>query len=288
MAKQHVLIIDDDKDIANLFHMVLSMVGFDCDIVNSAKAGLSKLSVSEPDIVLLDLRLGLEIGGEDILYQIRSNPRLRHTKVIVITGYPALAEPISDLTDLILIKPVEVDQLKTLIQRLANTDQQPRQVYFRDPATGLYNQEFYFTRLEHAYLRTQRRPDFLYAVLVFTIDFKPQPVDSDWSRVMDNIFREVGWRLVKHFRPTDTVARFSTNKFATLHEDLKQAQDVVIITDRLQIELMRPYLVDKKTFWPELAFGAAVHNASFTTSREILDAAERALAPASEQELNQK
>jgi diguanylate cyclase (GGDEF)-like protein len=285
MPKQHVLIIDDDKDIANLFHMVLSMVGFDCDIVNSAKAGLSKLSVSEPDIVLLDLRLGLEIGGEDILYQIRSNPRLRHTKVIVITGYPALAEPISDLTDLILIKPIEVDQLKTLIQRLATTDQQPRQVYFRDPATGLYNQEFYFTRLEHAFQRTRRRPDFIYAAVVFTIDFRPQAADSNWSRVMDNIFREVGWRLVKNFRPTDTVARFSNNKFATLHEDLKQPQDVVVITDRMQIELMRPYQVDKKTFWPELAIGAAVHQPNYMTPREILDAAERSLAPAGAQEL---
>ena len=96
MDKQHVLIIDDDKDIAHLFQMVLNMVGFDCDVVHSAREGLSRLSLSIPDIILLDLRLGLEIGGEDILYQIRSNPRFKNTRVVVITGYPTLAEPIAD------------------------------------------------------------------------------------------------------------------------------------------------------------------------------------------------
>ncbi len=100
MEKLHVLIIDDDKDTANFFSMVLSLVGFDCDIVNSAKQALSRIAVTQPDMILLDMRLGLEIGGEDILYQIRSNPRLDETRVIVITAYPAMAEPITNLADL--------------------------------------------------------------------------------------------------------------------------------------------------------------------------------------------
>ena len=61
--KLHVLIIDDDKDTANFFSMVLGLVGFDCDIVNSAKQALARIAVSQPDMILLDMRLGLEIGG---------------------------------------------------------------------------------------------------------------------------------------------------------------------------------------------------------------------------------
>ncbi len=110
MDHLQVLIIEDDKDTAHFFSMVLSLVGFECEIVHSAKQGLSRLAATQPDMILLDMRLGVEIGGEDILYQIRSNPRLDQTRVIVITAYPSMAEPITNLADLILLKPVDVDQ----------------------------------------------------------------------------------------------------------------------------------------------------------------------------------
>jgi len=168
MEKLHVLIIDDDKDTANFFSMVLSLVGFDCDIVNSAKQALARIAVSQPDMILLDMRLGLEIGGEDILYQIRSNPRLDETRVIVITAYPAMAEPVTNLADLILLKPVDVDQLKALASRLAVLGDHTRSYHFRDPVTDLFTREFFLTRMELAYERARRRSDFKFAILVFS------------------------------------------------------------------------------------------------------------------------
>ena len=110
MDKMHVLIIEDDKDTAGFFSTVLQLVGYECESVLSARDALARLAGSVPDLILLDLRLGLEVGGEQILYQLRSNPRFDGTRVIVITAYPNMAQPISDLADLVLLKPVEVDR----------------------------------------------------------------------------------------------------------------------------------------------------------------------------------
>lgn len=274
MDKQHVLIIDDDKDIAHLFQMVLDMVGFDCDVVYSAREGLSRLSLSIPDIILLDLRLGLEIGGEDILYQIRSNPRFKNTRVVVITGYPTQAEPIADLTDLVLLKPVALDQLKTLVKRLASTETKPKTDYYRDPVTGLFNREFFYTRLEHAFERKKREDEFIYAVLVFTAKFEPVLDGEIATHIFDELIREVSWRLVKNFRPTDTLARLTSHKFASLHEGLKRFGDVGIITDRLSTELLRPYDVASVAYRLTLTIGAALYEYHFQAPGDILEAAE--------------
>ena len=80
-----VLIIEDDKDTAGFFKTVLELVGFECEIILSAKEALSTLAVSAPDLILLDIRLGVEISGEDILYQIqpalRQDPRGDHHRL---------------------------------------------------------------------------------------------------------------------------------------------------------------------------------------------------------------
>jgi len=279
MSRQQVLIVDDDKDIARLFQVVLTLVGFECDIVHSAKECLSKLALSVPDIILLDLRLGLEISGEDILVQIRANPRFKNTRVIVVTGYPSMAESISDLTDLILLKPVEIEQLKILIQRLASVESKPGLEYFRDPVTGLFIEEFFVTRLEHAFERRKRKPDFLYANVVFTLEFENLPIQEMTVPIYDAIMRATGRRLLKNFRPTDTLARLTHKKFVSLYEDLKQPGDVRIITSRLTSKLLRPYAIDNEIYQPTLCLGAALSTGEHKSAMDILEAAEQDLKP---------
>ncbi|HEX7567056.1 MAG TPA: response regulator [Anaerolineaceae bacterium] len=142
MEKLQVLIIDDDRDIAGFFSTVLSLLGHECETVLSAKEALTRLAGSLPDLILLDLRLGTDIGGDDILYQIRSNPRFDNTRVVVITAYPTIAEMVTNLADLVLIKPVEVEQLKTLIARMEVYEVGPKRSPFRDPITQLFNRDF--------------------------------------------------------------------------------------------------------------------------------------------------
>jgi PleD family two-component response regulator len=282
MEKLHVLIIDDDKDTANFFSMVLSLVGFDCDIVNSAKQALSRIAVTQPDMILLDMRLGLEIGGEDILYQIRSNPRLDETRVIVITAYPAMAEPITNLADLILLKPVDVDQLKALASRLAVLGDHARHYHFRDPVTDLFTRDFFLSRMELAYERARRRPDFLFAVLVFNFTLKSsqtiKPDETEW----DSLLRQASGRLRKYYRPTDTIARLDNEQFATLHEDLKNPDDLQVLIERLRAGLSDPFQIGDREYHMELSIGAAIHSPKYSQPVDLLEAARQAWEVASQ------
>jgi diguanylate cyclase (GGDEF)-like protein len=277
MKKLQVLIVEDDKDTAVFFSTVLSLVGFESEIVLSAKEALAWLATSVPDIILLDMRLGLEIGGDDILYQIRTNSRFDNTRVIVITGYPRLAEPISELADLILLKPVEVDQLKDLAKRLGDFEVAPRSMPFRDPVTALFNQDFFFSRLELAMNRTNRRSEFLFAMTIFQHKVDVEVDDRFEPDVIMGILRQIADRLKTYLRPTDTIARLSGWKFATLHEELKHPDDIEVIIKRVQNELSKPFEVEDDSYQLAINYGAVVFHPEYKSPVDMFNAAEKAL-----------
>jgi CheY-like chemotaxis protein len=154
LDRRQVLIIDDDKETAELFSTVLGLIGYQCEVALTARTALARMAATVPDLILLDMHLGIEIGGEDILYQIRSNPRFDNTRVIVVTAHSSNADVVSELSDLVLLKPVDVNQLQTLVARISSSDLSVHPIPFRDPITRLFNEAFYDTRLELAFERS--------------------------------------------------------------------------------------------------------------------------------------
>jgi diguanylate cyclase (GGDEF)-like protein len=274
-----VLIIDDDRETAGFFQAVMGLIGLSCEIVLSAKEALIRLSSgSIPDLILLDMRLGSDIGGEEILFQLRSNPRFDKTRVVVITAYPSTTDMVSNLADLVLIKPVEVEQLRMLVTRVGGAELETKQLPFRDPITLLFNKEFFDTRLELAFERARRRPDFLFATTVTEVHvegFQDEQVSSEaWIRIM----QETAERLRRHVRPTDTISRFSGHQFGALHEEIKKPEDVQVILQRLTDMLAEPIQTSEGTFKVYACCGVAVSGPTYRNPREILAAAAKMLA----------
>jgi diguanylate cyclase (GGDEF)-like protein len=280
MNAHQVLIIEDDKDAAGFYKTVLEMTGFECEISLSAKDGLDRLAAGVPDLIILDIRLGVEISGEDILYQIRSNPRFDKTRVVIITAYPWLAEPISNLADLLLVKPIEVDQLKNLMQRLGSLDYISKFQNYRDPVTELFNEEFFLTRLELAFERAKRRPNLHFAIIAIDVQLENQAEEQGRSEVRLNILREIAVRLRKFARPTDAVARLAGWKFVTLHEDLKDPEEIHPIVERLSENLSKPYKMDELLYAVNFDFMPVVRSLKHQRPVDMLNAAKKGMSAA--------
>lgn len=275
MEKPKALVVDDDVDIANLFGMVLNLVGYECDITTSAREGLSRLAIYSPDLVLLDMQLDTALGGQDILYQIRANPRLSDTRVIVITGHPSMVEPVASLVDFTLIKPIDIDKLKAILSGLKKSEPAAKPNYFCDPVTGMYNQDFFYTRLGHAFERAKRRPDFIFGVCLVLVN-----PDQSFSKNLDEpivfnaVLREATQSLVQNVRPTDTVARLSHFKFATLHEELKKPEDIEVIINRIRTILTPPYRVENRSYTLSFRIGKATSKERYEKAEDLLVLAE--------------
>jgi DNA-binding response OmpR family regulator len=107
------LVIEDHIDSAIIFSEAVRRAGFDVETIRDGQTALERLATTEPDVVILDLNLP-HVSGMDILQQIRSDPRLVKTRVVVVTAHDELINSIQDQADLVLVKPVAFSQIRKL------------------------------------------------------------------------------------------------------------------------------------------------------------------------------
>ena len=237
--KPRALIVDDDRDIAALFRHVLDMAGFEAEAVLSGKLARERLKHSCPDLILLDLNLP-GVSGRLLLETIRKNPKLAHTKVVVISGFPRMAEDLPIQPDLVLLKPVSVEQLSDLVRRLTLSERSSRAVPLRkkpfDRRTGLYNQHYFTNRIESAIRRAREIDGYLYTVLLFSLEQqkKAKIQKRSASHMWESVLMEIAAALRTILRPTDTIARFDHDKFYILIEDVPNGEIAVRIANRIQ------------------------------------------------------
>ncbi|MBS1250726.1 MAG: Polar-differentiation response regulator DivK [Chloroflexi bacterium] len=117
MTKPFALIVEDDRDIAEIFNLSLEGAGFVTEVVRDGQVAFERLAEIVPDVVVLDIHLP-GIPGNDILKFIRSNERLAETQVMLVTADAARGEELRGESDLLLLKPVSPLQLRTLASRL--------------------------------------------------------------------------------------------------------------------------------------------------------------------------
>jgi diguanylate cyclase (GGDEF)-like protein len=235
MEKPLALIIDDERDIAALFRHVLDLAGYRTEIVMHGNEALMRLASTRPDIILLDLNLP-GIPGSKILEEIRAQPRLMKVPVVVITGNPQSAESLSVEPDLVLIKPVDMDQLSSLVQRLQTTQGSLMEVPW-DPITHLYNRAFFTVRLAYALERSKQAGAVHFGVLF--IDLAPFELLQRrmYKERLNEFLNQAATQLKILLRPTDTISRFADSLFLVLLEDVSGEDVPPKIAARVELEL---------------------------------------------------
>ncbi len=111
-----VLVIDDDPAARELLTRFLEREGFHACTAADGRAGLALARELRPRVVLLDVEMP-HLDGWSVLHAIRSDPELAHTPVVMVSvvneqglGYTLGA------TDY-LVKPIEWDRLKAIMDR---------------------------------------------------------------------------------------------------------------------------------------------------------------------------
>ena len=239
MDKPFALIVEDDRSVAALYRHVMDLAGFQTEIIFHGQVAVERLSTCQPDIVLLDLNLPGVSGGQ-ILGMIRNKPNLNHTKVVVVTGHAHIANGLSAQADLVLLKPVSMDQLTSLMRRISLSEKSPKAIPLQkkplDSRTGLYNRSFFMNRLESSLKQAREINQYLFAILLFKVEPKDKgKAGHDW----DSVVHEVGASLRSMLRPTDTIARFDPDTFYILFENVPNGEILVMIANRLQERLHR-------------------------------------------------
>jgi two-component system, cell cycle response regulator DivK len=240
MGKPVALIVEDDRDIVALFRHVLDIAGYHTEIVLDGREAMETIELRPPNIVLLDLQLP-GMSGIEILKRMRADEKLKTIPVVVITAFPTHADSLPVEPDLLLIKPVDINQLSNLVQRLQVT-QGAMNGSADDRVTGLYTFSFFTVRLAFSLERIKqsgyRRFGVLFADMAQAMELKKQMRGDEPNRFL----REMADQFKATLRPTDTMAWSPADGFfLTLIEDIPNPEAPLRIAGRVR-DSMKKFL----------------------------------------------
>jgi CheY-like chemotaxis protein len=113
----NVLIVDDYRDTADVFALLVKCWGHDSHAVNEASAALEWAATRQPDVVLLDIEMP-EIGGCQIARVLRNELGYADCLIIAITGradFERRQQCKEAGIDVVLLKPVDPTAVETLL-----------------------------------------------------------------------------------------------------------------------------------------------------------------------------
>lgn len=116
MDKPKILVVDDEKHIRMLYQEELEDEGYAVATSDGEEPILDLLEREAPQVVILDIRLGPDKSGLDLLQLIRG--RKTHVPVILSTAYDSFQHDLKSIAaDYYVVKSVDLSELKAKVRQ---------------------------------------------------------------------------------------------------------------------------------------------------------------------------
>jgi len=110
---RHVVIIEDEQDVANLLAHRLALEGFSVSTASDGQAGLHAVHIHHPDLIILDLLLPLT-SGWGVCRALKANLATQEIPVIIVSAVGGPGDRIAALemgVDDFIVKPCSVKEV---------------------------------------------------------------------------------------------------------------------------------------------------------------------------------
>lgn len=117
---QHILVVDDDVDVARVFDTILERAGFKVTMMMSAVEALNLITRQMPDAIIMEMMLP-DMNGDDFVRSVRKQDGGQDIPIIAVSG-AAGTQAREAGADVVLHKPVSVDEIlqavSSVVQRM--------------------------------------------------------------------------------------------------------------------------------------------------------------------------
>jgi len=120
MAKQKILVVDDEEDIRELVRWNLTREGYEVLECGAGEEALSLSQAMVPDLIVLDLMLP-GIDGLAVCRKLKADPRIAHIPIVILTAKGEEADVVAGLevgADDYIVKPFSGKVLVARVRRL--------------------------------------------------------------------------------------------------------------------------------------------------------------------------
>lgn len=225
---QSVLSVDDDRELRQLLHELISQMGYTSETAVDGVDALQKIERKHFDIVITDINMP-RLNGIGLIKRIAAD--YGETDVVAITGF----QTEYNYTDIIALgacdfisKPININEFEAKIKRIVrerNMRAELRRLSTCDALTELYNRRYLDENLRNEAMRASRQHYDLYLLLIDIDNFKIYN-DKYGHQQGDRLLKELAQIISRNIRNNvDSGYRYGGDEFAVtiLHTNPQQA-----------------------------------------------------------------
>ena len=127
MENAKIVVVDDDQDIRDSLQVILEGKQYNVITAANKNEGMEKIKTEKPDLIMLDVMMSSPFDGLDMSRELRKNPQLENTPILMLTGIKeetgiplksTAGDPDWCPVDGFLYKPFEPDTLLAEVEKL--------------------------------------------------------------------------------------------------------------------------------------------------------------------------
>jgi diguanylate cyclase (GGDEF)-like protein len=282
-AQQHgepyrVLIIDDDRELASRFSLILRGANMLVEMLHEPAEIFDRMRSFNPEVVLLDVSMP-GCTGPELAQIIRLNDDWLRVPIVYLSAETDITRQMNALIkagDDFVTKPISDNALVAAVFSRAQRARLLSNALSRDSLTGL---------LKHADIKEQaaieleraQRSGKPASVAMLDIDFFKKVNDSYGHAAGDNVIRALANLLRQRLRRIDSLGRYGGEEFLVVLPDCPAEQAKRILDEIRQRFAELHFIASGQQFSVTLSAGIACTDDAPASADDLLDKADRAL-----------
>jgi len=129
-----------------------------------------------------------------------------------------------------------------MVTRLKDAGDELKKLAHYDVVTNLPNRTLFFERLRSGIAQAKRYDQKL-AILFLDLDGFKSVNDTLGHAAGDALLTAVATRLLKVMREVDTVARFGGDEFVFILNDVKNRENIALVTNKILSSISEPFII---------------------------------------------
>ena len=283
-----VLIIDDDRELASHFSLILRGANMLVEMLHEPAEILACMRRFNPEVVLLDVSMP-SCTGPELAQVIRLNDDWLRVPIVYLSAETDITRQMNALIkagDDFITKPISDNALIAAVFSRAQRARLLSNALSRDSLTGL---------LKHSDIKEQAAVELERAlrsgkpasVAMLDIDFFKRVNDSYGHAAGDNVIRALANLLRQRLRRIDSLGRYGGEEFLVVLPDCPADQALRILDEIRQRFADLHFIADGQPFSVTLSAGISSTDDAPASADELLDKADRALYDAKRRGRNQ-
>ncbi len=163
-----------------------------------------------------------------------------------------------------------ISELESSTNALKERETQLRHTAFHDPLTDLPNRNQFLERLQFLIEKTKFKPDLQFAVLHLNLNRFKTINDSLGHSIGNLVLVSVAKRLSNFIREEDLAARFGSDEFAIILNDVRNLDEVAHFAEKLNQRISEPYNIENRQIFAGVSIGIAFHNPTYDKAENLL------------------